>query len=186
MKGAPKLACIVKFHETGGPDVLRVEETEPGEPGAGEVLLAVDAIGVNRGEAAFRGGHYLVKPSFPARLGAEAAARIIKLGPGVEGWAVGQAVMTLPTFPIGTYGLYASETVAPVSCLRPLPEGLEPAKSAALWVAFLTAYGGLLEAGGLHKGEWVVVPAASSSVGLAALQIARDMGALPIAVTPTQ
>lgn len=180
------MAKIVRFYETGGPEVLRVEDDDPGAPGAGEVLLSIDAIGLNRGEAAFRGGHYIFKADFPARLGAEASARIAELGPGVTGWAVGQRVMTLPTFPIGSYGFYASEAIAPVSCLAPLPEGLEPDQSASIWVAFLTAYGGLVEAGGLKRGDAVVITAASSSVGLAALQIARDLGALPIATTRTR
>jgi NADPH:quinone reductase-like Zn-dependent oxidoreductase len=177
------VAKIVRFYETGGPDVLRVEEGDPGAPGAGEALLEIDAVGVNRGEAAFRGGHYIVKPSFPARIGSEASGRILRLGAGVEGWAVGDPVFTLPTFPIGAYGVYATEAVVPVSSLVKRPEWLDPRQSAATWVAFLTAWGGMVETGRLARGEHVIIPAASSSVGLAAVQIAHDLGATPIATT---
>jgi NADPH:quinone reductase-like Zn-dependent oxidoreductase len=177
------LAKIVRFHETGGPEVLRVEDGDPGEPKAGEVLLEIEAVGVNRGEAAFRGGHYIVKPSFPSRIGAESSGRVSRLGAGVEGWAVGDAVFTLPTFPVGAYGVYASEAVVPVSSLVKRPEWLDPLQSAATWVAFLTAWGGMVETGKLASGEFVIIPAASSSVGLAAVQIARDLGAAPIATT---
>jgi NADPH:quinone reductase-like Zn-dependent oxidoreductase len=177
------LAKIVRFYETGEPEVLRVENGDPGQPGPGEVLLKVEAIGLNRGEAAFRGGHYLVKPSLPSVLGAECSARIIALGDGVEGWSVGDAVFTLPTFPAGAYGIYASEAIVPASCMVRRPEWLDPAQSAATWVAFLTAWGGMVETGKLAKGQYVIIPAASSSVGLAAVQVARDLGAIPIATT---
>ncbi|MDP3492571.1 MAG: zinc-dependent alcohol dehydrogenase family protein [Hyphomonadaceae bacterium] len=177
------MAKIVRFYETGGPEVLRVEDGDPGEPGAGEVLLKIDGIGLNRSEAAFRGGHYLVKPSFPALIGGEATGSILKLGPGVEGWSQGEAVIALPTFMFGQYGFYATEAIAPVSCLVKLPDGIDPVQSSALWVAFLTAYGGLVETGKVAKGDFVVLTAASSSVGLAAIQVARDQGAIPIATT---
>ena len=156
------MAKIVRFHETGGPEVLRVEDGDPGEPKAGEVLLHIEAVGVNRGEAAFRGGHYIVKPSFPSRIGSEASGRIAKLGAGVEGWAVGDAVFTLSTFPVGAYGVYASEAVVPASCLVQRPRWLDPLQSAATWVAFLTAWGGMVETGKLVSGEFVIIPAASS------------------------
>ncbi|MGE0830434.1 MAG: zinc-dependent alcohol dehydrogenase family protein [Hyphomonadaceae bacterium] len=177
------LAKIVKFYETGGPDVMRVEEADPGAPGEGEVLIKIDAIGLNRGEAAFRGGHYLVKPALPSKIGSEASARVTALGPGVTGFKPGEAVFTLPTFVQGQYGIYASEAVVPASCLRPMPQGLDPVQSAAIWVAFLTAWGGMVETGKLQKGQHVLIPAASSSVGLAAVQIAKDIGAIPIATT---
>ncbi|MGE3143212.1 MAG: zinc-dependent alcohol dehydrogenase family protein [Hyphomonadaceae bacterium] len=177
------MAKIVRFYETGGPEVLKVEDYTPGEPGPGQVLLKIHAIGLNRGEAAFRGGHYIVKPTLPSLIGSETSAQILKVGPGVTDFKAGDEVFTMPTFPQGQFGLYASETIAPASCLAKLPEGLDRVQSAATWVAFLTAYGGLVETGKIQKGEFVLIPAASSSVGLAAVQIARDVGAIPIATT---
>jgi NADPH2:quinone reductase len=177
------MAQIVRFYETGGPEVLQVEDADPGRPGEGEVLLRVEAIGLNRGEAAFRAGHYIFKPSFPSLIGGECAGRIIELGPGVEGWAVGDAVFTLPMYAVGQYGAYATESVQPANSLVKVPDGLDPVQAAATWMAFLTAFGGLVETGKPAAGDHVIVTAASSSVGLAAIQIVRELGAVPIATT---
>lgn len=177
------MAKIVRYAENGGPEVLRVEDGDAGRPGKGEVLLAVEAIGLNRAEAAQRGGHYIVQPPLPARLGQECAGTILAIGPDVTGWAVGDQVSTLPAGRPGNYGCYASETLWPATSLLRRPDGLDAKQAAATWVAFFTAWGGLVEAGRLSAGEAVVIPAASSSVGLAAIQVARDLGAIPIAAT---
>ncbi|MGE3303859.1 MAG: zinc-dependent alcohol dehydrogenase family protein [Hyphomonadaceae bacterium] len=177
------MAKIVRFHETGGPEVLRLEEGDPGKPGPGHALVKIDAIGLNRGEAAFRGGHYIVKPTLPSVIGSEASGRIVAVGDGVKDFKPGDAVFTIPTFPTGQYGVCATETVLPVSALVKLPDGLDPIQSAATWVAFLTAYGGLVDQGKIAKDAFVLITAASSSVGLAAIQIARDQGAVVIAAT---
>jgi len=173
----------VRFHELGGPEVLRLEEDEDAPPTTGEVLLEIQAIGLNRGEAAFRGGHYLVKPALPSLIGAEATGRIKALGDDVSGWEVGDQVAVLPLFPPGRYGVYATEAVVPASALVRIPDGMDPAVSAAVWVAFLTAWGALVDTAQLRAGQHVILTAASSSVGVAALQIARDVGARPVAVT---
>lgn len=177
------MAKIIRFHELGGPEVLRVEERDPGEPGAGEVLVAIEAIGLNRGEAAFRGGHYIHKATLPSLLGGEAAGHVLAAGPGVEGWAPGDLFTMLPLYPIGQYGTYANETLLPAASLMRRPPSQDAISSAASWVAFLTAWGGLIETAQLAAGTFVIITAASSSVGLAAIQIAKQAGAIPIAAT---
>lgn len=177
------MARIVRYLENGGPEVLRVEAGDPGRPGPGEVLIGIEAIGLNRAEAAQRGGHYIVQPPLPARLGQECAGTIVAVGPDVDDWSVGDRISTLPAGRPGNYGCYASETLWPAASLIRRASELDAQQSAATWVAFLTAWGGLIEAGRLRAGEVVIIPAASSSVGLAALQIARDIGAIPIAMT---
>ncbi|MDP3175445.1 MAG: zinc-dependent alcohol dehydrogenase family protein [Phenylobacterium sp.] len=177
------MARVVRFHETGGPEVLRVETLDAGEPGPGEALVRIEAIGLNRAEAARRGGHYIVKPPLPARLGAEATGVIVKLGPDSGDWAVGDAICTTPNGGLVQPGVYASEVVLPLAGMLRRPEGLAPEQAASVWVAFFTAWGGMVETGGLAKGEFVIIPAASSGVGLAAVQIASDLGAIPIAAT---
>jgi NADPH:quinone reductase-like Zn-dependent oxidoreductase len=177
------MAKIVRFHEIGGPEVLRVEDADAGEPGAGEALVKIEVIGLNRAEAARRGGHYVVKPPLPARLGAEASGTILKLGPDSQGWTVGDSVFTLPGGAASQHGVYASEVVLPLAGLMKLPDGFDLTQAASIWVAFFTAWGGLVETGKLARGEFVIIPAASSGVGLAAVQIARDLGAIPIAAT---
>lgn len=174
---------IVRYHELGGPDVLKVEQGDPGTPSDGEVLLKIEAVGLNRSEAAQRAGTYILRPPLPARLGNEAAGTILAVGPNVADWKVGDKVSTLPAIRPGNYGTYAAQTLWPATQLIRRPAVLSPEQAAATWVAFLTAYGGLCEAGGLKSGQHVVISAASSSVGLAAIQIARAVGAKPIAIT---
>ncbi|MBY8824922.1 zinc-dependent alcohol dehydrogenase family protein [Sphingomonas colocasiae] len=179
------MAKVFRFHELGGPEVLRLEDIEIGDPGPGEVKLRIEAIGVNRGEAAMRGGHYIVAPPLPSRLGSEAAAIVEAVGPGVTQWQAGDRVSTLPAQPLERYSTYGEETLFPADRLVRRPDTLDAVQSAASWVAFLTAWGGLIEAGGLHAEQPVVITAASSSVGIAAIQIVRTAGAIPIATTRT-
>ncbi len=87
---------IVRFHETGGADVLKVEDLPLTEPGEGEVRLKVEAIGLNRAEVMFREGQYLENPEFPSRLGYEAAGIVDAVGPGTEGIQVGDRVSSIP------------------------------------------------------------------------------------------
>ena len=80
------MARVVRFHETGGPEVLKIEEVEVPAPKKGEVRIAVKALGLNRAESMFRSGQYLEDPKFPARLGYEASGTVEAIGEGVEGF----------------------------------------------------------------------------------------------------
>ncbi|WP_049561828.1 zinc-dependent alcohol dehydrogenase family protein [Nonomuraea sp. SBT364] len=177
----------VRFHELGGPEVLRLEDVETGEPGPGELLIRVEAIGLNRAEALFRGGRYIqpVK-EFPARLGAEAAGVVEVAGPGVTGFATGERVSVVPAFSMNDYGVYAERAIVPAAAVVRRPDGLDAVGGAAVWMPYLTAYGALVEVGGMRAGDTVLLTAASSSVGLAAIQVAGRVGALPIATTRTR
>lgn len=179
------MARLYRFHALGEPEVLQLDDIEIGDPGPGEVRLAIEAIGVNRGEAAMRGGHYIVKPPLPSRIGSEAAATITAVGPGVTNWQIGDRVVTLPAQPLERYSTYGEATLYPVNRLLRRPEGQDAVQSAASWVAFLTAWGGLVEQAAIASGQAVVITAASSSVGLAAIQIVRQAGGIPIAATRT-
>ncbi|WP_331766230.1 zinc-dependent alcohol dehydrogenase family protein [Embleya sp. NBC_00896] len=177
----------VRFHELGGPDVLRVEDVELGEPGPDELSIRVDAIGVNRAEALFRAGHYIEQvKEFPARLGAEAAGVVEAVGAHVRGFEVGQAISVIPAFSMNDYGVYAERAIVPASAVLHRPTGLDAVGGAAVWMPYLTAYGALVEVGGMGAGDTVVLTAASSSVGLAAIQVAHRVGAVPIATTRTR
>ncbi|GAT65273.1 zinc-dependent alcohol dehydrogenase family protein [Planomonospora sp. ID91781] len=176
----------VLFHGLGGPEVMRLEEVEVGEPGPGEVRIRVDAIGLNRAEVLFRTGHYIEPVKrFPARLGTEAAGAVEAVGEGVTGFRPGDAVSTVPAFSQNDHGVYAERAIVPAAALVRRPEGLDAVGGAAVWMPYLTAYGGLVEVGGMRPGDTVVLNAASSSVGLAALHVAERIGATPIAVTRT-
>ncbi|MCW4461640.1 zinc-dependent alcohol dehydrogenase family protein [Sphingomonas sp. BT-65] len=175
----------VEFEQTGGPEVLRFVEAEVPEPAAGEVRIAVKAIGLNRAESLYRSGTYIIDPVFPARLGSEAAGVIDAVGPGVEGLAPGDRVAVVPAFSYHDYGMYGDLVLAPARAVAKLPDTLGWVDAAAVWMAYVTAWGALIDTAGLRAGETVLIPAASSSVGLAAIQVANRIGAVPVALTRT-
>jgi NADPH:quinone reductase-like Zn-dependent oxidoreductase len=174
---------IVRFHQTGGPEVLKLEDVPLTEPGKGEIRLKVEAIGLNRAEVMFRSGQYLEIPQFPSRLGYEAAGVIDAIGPGTTGLRVGDRVSTVPSFPIGQYGVYGESAIVPALAAAHYPDNLSSIEGAAIWMQYLTAYGALIEYGNVRKDDSVLITAASSSVGLAAIQIVKATGAVAIATT---
>jgi NADPH2:quinone reductase len=176
---------IVRFHETGNADVLKLEEMPLTEPGEGEVRLKVEAIGLNRAEVMFRKGQYLEDPELPSRLGYEAAGIIDAVGAGVSGIQIGDRVSTIPSFSMGTYGVYGESAIVPAHAVASYPDNLSAAEGASIWMQYLTAYGALVEIGQAQQGDAVIISAASSSVGLAAIQVTKAAGALAIATTRT-
>jgi NADPH:quinone reductase-like Zn-dependent oxidoreductase len=180
------MARVVRFHETGGPEVLKIEEVEVPPPGKGEVQISINALGLNRAESMFRSGEYLENPKFPARLGYEAAGTVTAIGPDVQGFKVGDAVSTIPAFSMNDYGMYGDLANAPAHAVTHHPASLSWEAAAAVWMQYVTAYGALIDIAELTKGDTLVIPAASSSVGLAAIQIANKVGAIPIALTRGQ
>jgi NADPH:quinone reductase-like Zn-dependent oxidoreductase len=177
----------VLFHELGGPEVLTLVDEEVRDPGPGEVRIRVEAVGLNRAEALFRTGRYVYPVTrFPARLGTEAAGVLEAVGEGVTGLRPGDPVSVLPgLFSQNDYGVYSELAVVPATAVLRRPEGLGAVEGAAVWMPYLTAYGGLVEVGGMRAGDTVVLNAASSSVGLAAIDVARRTGARAIALTRT-
>lgn len=174
----------VLFHETGGPEVLTVEEVPLPAPGPGELLVRVEAIGLNRAEALFRAGTYYYPATLPgSRLGYEAAGVVEAVGPGVTAYAPGDPVMAAANFDFGVHGVHAERVVLPEEYVVPRPDGVDAVTAAAAWLTYSTAYGGMVEAGGLRPGDPVVITGASSGVGTAAIQVARRIGAVPIATT---
>jgi len=175
---------LYRFHETGGPEKLQLEDLELGDPGPGEVRLRVEAVGLNRAEAMYRAGHYPVEPRLPSRIGYEGVGIVQALGDGVSGFAIGERVCVLPMIQQGEYGIWAEEAIVPASILLPAPDGLSPAEASAIWMPFMTAYA-LIEVAEIGIGDAVIIPAASSSVGIAAIQLANWAGGVPIAATRT-
>jgi NADPH:quinone reductase len=175
---------VVVFDETGGPEVLHIVDEPAGQPAAGEVRIKIEAIGVNRLDELVRAGSSPRPIRLPhARLGCEGTGVVDAVGPGVEGLSAGDAVLitALPTMDIN--GTYADYTVVPASAVIPRPAGLDATTAAALWVSYSTSYGALIEKAGMRPGDYVLITGASSSAGLAAIQIARQIGAIPLAVT---
>ena len=173
---------VVRIHEQGAPDVLRLEDLEVGAPGSGELRVRIEAIGLNRSEAAFRAGQYPVKPKFPAPMGYEACGVVEALGEGVKEFKPGDRVCVLPTYRLGEYGVYAEVANVPARSVITAPAGLSPVEAASIWMQYFTALA-ILEVTHATVGDFVIIRAASSSVGLAAIQLANWAGATPIAAT---
>lgn len=175
----------IRFHQIGGPENLRLEEVPSRDAGPGEVKLRVEAVGLNRAESLYYHNQYMEKPELPSRLGYEAAGVVEAVGPDVDkGW-IGKRVATIPGFSQNKYGVLAEEAVVPASSLAEYPKNFSAAEAAAVWMQYTTAWGALVHFGKIEKGDFVVIPAASSSVGLAAIQIVKDAGATSIATTRT-
>jgi NADPH:quinone reductase-like Zn-dependent oxidoreductase len=178
-------AKIVRFHELGGADVLRLEDLPLPEPGPGEVRLRVKAIGLNRAEVMFRNDQYMYAPKLPSKLGYEASGIVEALGAGVDPGLLGKTMSTVPNFRADEYGVYGEVAIVPVSALAAYPAALSFEEGTSIWMQYITAYGALVHYGKVSKGDYVLLTAASSSVGIAAIDIAKAEGAITIAATRT-
>lgn len=185
MPNASTTVKIVRFHQTGAPEVLQLDELPLPEPAAGEVRLRVKAIGLNRAEVMFRQGTYLVTPVLPSKLGYEASGIVEAVGPDVDQSWMGKTVSTVPAFAADKYGVYGEVAIVPVHAIASYPNKLSYEQGTSIWMQYITAYGALIHQGHLARGEFVLITAASSSVGGAAIEIAKAEGAISIATTRT-
>jgi NADPH:quinone reductase-like Zn-dependent oxidoreductase len=176
---------VVRFHQHGGPEVLRIEHVDLPRPGPGEVQIRVKALGLNRAEALLRAGAYIETPALPSGLGLEAAGVVELVGEGVVGLSTSDAVSIIPPQSMARWPTYGELVTVPSGLAVKHPRSLGWQAAAASWMQYLTAYGALVDIAGLRREDFVVITAASSSVGLAAIQIANGIGATAIAVTRT-
>ncbi|MDB5995082.1 MAG: putative oxidoreductase [Pseudomonas sp.] len=179
------MSRTIKFAIAGAPEVLEFVETDVPAPGSNEVRIKVKAIGINRAESMWRTDEYIEPVKFPAGLGYEAAGIIDAVGADVTGFAVGDEVNVIPSFSMNQYFTYGEVITVPDYAVVKHPKSLSFAQAASVWMMFVTAYGALIEDAKVGEGDFVLVPAASSSVGLAAIQIANYAGATSIALTRT-
>ena len=177
------MAKIVRFHELGGPEVLKIEDVPSKQPSKDEVTLSVQTIGLNRAESMFMHGYYLEPAQLPAKLGFEASGIVSAVGPNVDDSWLNKPVSTIPAFSMNQYGVLGNEVIVPVHALAEYPVRLTPIEATSIWMQYLTAYGALIEIGRVKKGDFVVITAASSSTGLAAIEIVKAEGATSIATT---
>jgi NADPH:quinone reductase-like Zn-dependent oxidoreductase len=176
---------IIKFAKAGGPDVLEFVEVPIPDPEPHEIRIKVKAIGINRAESMWRNDKYVEPVKFPAALGYEAAGVVDAVGEDVTDFAPGDVVSTIPAFSLNRYFTYGEVILAPVHAVVKHPGSLSFVEAASIWMMFLTAYGALILDAQVKAGDFVIIPAASSSVGLAAIQLANYAGATPIALTRT-
>jgi NADPH:quinone reductase-like Zn-dependent oxidoreductase len=180
------MARIVRFHQYGDPSVLKIEDLDVPPPAANEVQIEVKSIGLNRAEVMFRRHAYFQEAQFPTRLGYEAAGIVRTVGTSVTGFKKGDVVSLIPPTDIARWGTYGELANVPARNLVKHPENISFEAAAASWMQYVTAWGALIDQAKLGKGDFVIVTAASSSVGIAAFQIARAVGATIIATTRTQ
>lgn len=190
------MARIVRFNQTGGPEVLKIYDEPLKEPEAGEVRLKVEAMGLNRAEIMFRDGKYAADPVFPSRIGIEGAGTIDAIGAGVSGFKIGDKVAAIPFLSsdkwgnwtpesVTRYGVYGDSAVVPAYSVAHNPDNISMIEAAAIWCQYLTAWGGVMNYAKLTSDDIVLITAASSSAALGGLQIAKLTGATVIAATRT-
>lgn len=177
---------VVRFHSAGDASVLKVVEETPRPLESDEVLVRIGAIGLNRAETLFRQDQYIYPAEFPSRISLEGVGTIEALGSTVKDFAVGERVALLSRLhqPVeGSYGDHA--TVKAANILRATKD-FSDIEEASVWNSYLTSYRGLIQLAGLTQGQTVLITAATSSVGLAAIKLAKNVGAQVIATTRNQ
>ncbi|MBV9850915.1 MAG: NADPH:quinone reductase [Armatimonadetes bacterium] len=171
----------IRVHEFGGPDVMKLEDTPDPQPGAGEVVVTVEAVGVNPVETYIRAGIYGPR-EFPFTPGSDAAGTVETVGDGVAHVRPGDRVYSAGS----VSGTYAQKTLCQAAQVQPLPGHVTFEQGAALGVPYVTAYRGLFQRAGAIPGETVLVHGASGGVGLAAVQMAVAAGMTVIATGGTE
>lgn len=187
---------VARFHQLGGPEVLQIDEIAFEDPAPGELLLKVNAIGINRMEVFFRAGGFGKPKAFPAMPGSECAGTVLSIGQGVAGFTIGDRVATIPGFTSvpgfatemkgHECAVYGEQAYVPADMVVKMPNGMSFVDGAALWMQYSTAWNSMVDTAKLQKGEYVLLTAATSSVGIAAAQIAKSQGAIPICTTRSQ
>lgn len=172
----------IRFHEFGGPEVLKWEDVDVGDPGAGEVRLRHTAIGFNFLDALVREGKYPVLPDLPAVPGAEAAGVIEAVGDGVDGFAVGQRV----AYASGFSGAYTEARLIDAGAVVALPDAISDEDAAASLLKGMTAEYLVNRCYPVNVGEFALVHAAAGGVGLFLCQWLRNLGVTVIGTTSSE
>jgi len=169
----------VRFHEFGGPEVLRYEDAEQPTAGAGQVLIRVAGSAFNPADAGIRGGTLPFPVALPHVPGYDVSGTIAALGDGVTGFRVGDAVVGF--IPMTESGSAAEYVVAPADVLVAAPTSIDLADAAALPSVALTAWQALFDLGGLAAGQRLLISGAGGAVGGYAIQLAKRAGAYVVA-----
>ncbi|MBL8179536.1 MAG: NADPH:quinone oxidoreductase family protein [Bryobacterales bacterium] len=170
-----------QVHAFGDPEEMTFGEAPSPEPGQGEVRVRVHAAALNFFDLLLIQGKYQAKPGFPFTPGAEAAGVIDAIGDGVSGFAQGERVIALPSF-----GAFAEELICPASRLLRIPGGMDFETAAAYPIVYQTSWFALQERAKLQAGEWLLVHAGASGVGMTAIQLGKASGARVIATASRQ
>jgi NADPH:quinone reductase len=175
---------VVRFDEYGPPKVLRMVEEPEREPLPNEVRLRAEALGLMVADQLFRAGTYPEPAELPgAGLGYEVCGVVDAVGKDVRTVEPGDRVSSFTNFSLNDYSTHAESVVLPERSVTKTPPNLTPEQGASFWSAYLTAYCGVVELGHLEPGSVVLATAGTSSVGTAAVQVAKALGAVVITTT---
>ncbi|WP_142784650.1 zinc-dependent alcohol dehydrogenase family protein [Changchengzhania lutea] len=178
-----KINCnVIQFHKTGELDVLNMENVTIEDPVNDEVLFKVDAFALNRADVLHYQGFHTTLPTFPARIGSEATGEVIKVGNKVTDFKVGDRVTSIP-FNTSKYGVQGEYAIVPQDYLSKAPKNLTVEEACSIWMQYSTAYFALFHVGSVKKGDYVFIPAISSSAGYGCFELAREVGAIAIGST---
>ena len=172
MSSVPTAMTVIAIKSPGGPEALVPQERPVPKPGEGEILVKVEAAGVNRPDVMQRMGLYPPPPGVTDIPGLEIAGTVAACGAGVSRWKVGDRVTALVSG-----GGYAEYCVAHATHALPMPGGLTAAEAAAIPETFFTVWHNVFERGGLKAGETLLIHGGSSGIGTAAIQLAKAFGA---------
>lgn len=177
------MSRIIRFHQFGEADVLKIEERSTPTPGAGEVLIDVAAVGVSWYDVLWRQNLGHTAAQLPAGLGHELAGTVLAVGAGVDDLSVGDRVASFPGHNANRYPAYAEQVVLPRSSLTRYPDNLTPQQASVHYVPSLVGWFGFVELANLQPGETVLVTAASRCWGPYIVQMGKALGGHVIAAT---
>ncbi|BAY85807.1 quinone oxidoreductase [Calothrix parasitica NIES-267] len=176
---------VYRFHEYGNSDVLKLDSLPLTEPKADEVRVRVQAMSLNRADQLWMANTYVETPQLPSRLGYEIAGVVEAIGGEVTEFKIGDCVSSIPAFSISDYGNFGETAILPARGLMKTPDNFTPTQGASFAFAYFTGYFALLELAYLQPYQTVVITAATSTTGLAAIYMAKKIGATVIATTRT-
>jgi putative PIG3 family NAD(P)H quinone oxidoreductase len=169
----PTQMTAIEITMPGGPEVLRAVQRPVPRPADGEVLIRIDAAGVNRPDVLQRRGHYPPPPGASDIPGLEVAGTIVDVGAGVDRWQAGEHVCALLAG-----GGYAEYCVAPAAQCLPIPETVDVVSAAAIPETFFTVWTNLFQRGALRADQRVLIHGGTSGIGTTAIQLAHVLGAI--------
>ena len=171
----------IQVERAGGPEVLKLTDLPKPSPGPGQVLVRIEAAGLNFADILYVAGEYLVRTRYPTVPGMEFSGVLEALGEGVEGLQVGTRVAAL-----GGSGAFAEYAVVQARSLLPVLPQMSAAEAAAFPVSYFTAYFALQAQARAKPNEWVLIQAAAGALGTASLQVAKQMGLRVIALASSE
>jgi NADPH2:quinone reductase len=172
MSDIPKTMTAIAITEPGAPEVLKPEEVDVPSPGPGQLLVKVEAAGVNRPDILQRSGVYPPPKDASPLPGLEISGEVVETGDGTKRFKAGDKICALVSG-----GGYAEYCIAEETSALPVPKGLSMIEAAALPETFFTVWHNVFERGGLKAGEWLLIHGGSSGIGTTAIQLAREFGA---------